>query len=47
MTDPNTLRSHYNRTARTLARRRKRNEALRWLALWLLVALVGVSLALA
>jgi len=47
MHDPNTTRSHYTRTARALARRRKRNEALRWLALWLLVALVGVSLALA
>jgi hypothetical protein len=47
MHDPNLTRSHYTRTARTLARRRKRNEALRWLALWLLVALVGVSLALA
>lgn len=47
MHDPNTLRSHYRRTSATLARRKKRHEALKWLALWLLVALVGVSLALA
>ena len=47
MTDSNTLRSHYLRTARALARRRKRNEALRWLALWLLIAAACIVSALA
>lgn len=47
MTDPNTLRTHYRRTSAALHRRKKRHEALKWLALWLLVALVGISLALA
>ena len=47
MHDPNNLRSHYRRTSAALHRRKKRHEAFKWLALWLLVALVGVSLVLA
>lgn len=47
MTDPNTLRAHYTRASHRLARQKRINSAFRWLALWLLVALVGVSLALA
>lgn len=47
MHDPNSTRSHYLRTARALARRRKRNEALRWLALWLAIAAVCIASALA
>lgn len=47
MHDPNALRSHYARTSHRLARQKRISSAFRWLALWLLVALVGVSLVLA
>lgn len=47
MTDPNALRTHYRRSSLRLAREKRILSAFRWLALWLLVALVGVSLALA
>jgi len=47
MTDHNTLRSHYHRASQRLARQKRIRSAFRWLTLWLLVALVGVSLALA
>lgn len=47
MTDPNTLRTHYRRTSERLARQKRISSAFRWLALWLLVALVSISLALA
>lgn len=47
MTDPNTHRAHYTRSSHRLARQKRIRSAFRWLALWLLVALVGVSLALA
>lgn len=47
MTDHNTLRAHYRRSSHRLAREKRICSAFRWLALWLLVALVGASLALA
>lgn len=47
MHDPNALRSHYRRASHRLARQKRISAAFRWLALWLLVALVSVSLALA
>lgn len=47
MTDHNTLRTHYRRSSHRLAREKRILSAFRWLALWLLIALVGVSLALA
>lgn len=47
MHDPNALRSHYTRASHRLAREKRIRAAFRWLALWLLVALVSVSLALA
>lgn len=47
MTDPNALRSHYTRASNRLAREKRIRNAFRWLALWLLIALVGISLALA
>lgn len=47
MHDPNTLRTHYRRSSLRLARQKRISAAFRWLALWLIVALVGVSLALA
>lgn len=47
MTDPNALRSHYRRTSAALHRRKKRHEALKWLALWLTIAAVCVVSALA
>lgn len=47
MTDPNALRTHYHRASQRRAREKRIRAAFRWLALWLVVALVGVSLALA
>lgn len=47
MTDPNSLRSHYTRSSQRLARQKRIQSAFRWLTLWLLIALVGVSLVLA
>ena len=43
MTDPNNTRSHYRRTSESLARRRRLNAALRWLALWLLIGILGLA----
>lgn len=43
MTDPNSTRSHYRRTSENLARRRRLNAALRWLALWLIIAVIGLA----
>ena len=47
MTDHNNLRTHYRRSSHRLAREKRIHSAFRWLALWLLIAIVGISLALA
>lgn len=47
MTDHNALRSHYRRTSGALHRRKKRRDAFKWLALWLVIAAVCIVSALA